>query len=198
MTARAGGDVWVFGYGSLMWSPGFESLEARPARVHGYHRALCVYSVAHRGTADRPGLVVGLDRGGSCVGRAFRVATADWDVVRAYLDDRELITNVYAPRTLSARLDDGRRVPVHAYVVHRDHPQYAGTLPLDRTVDLVLQGCGKSGDCLDYLRNTVRHLDDLGIADGPLHRVLAAAERGRDRVSSRQFDPTSHAHGNDL
>ena len=181
MTAVAGSDFWVFGYGSLMWAPGFAHLEARPARVHGYHRALCVYSVAHRGTVERPGLVVGLDRGGSCLGRAFRVAAAEVEDVRAYLHERELVTHVYVPRTLAARLDDGRRVPAYGFIARRDHPQYTGTLPLDRTVDLVVQGCGDSGACLDYLRNTVRHLDDLGIADGPLHRVLAMAERAAAR-----------------
>jgi len=173
----SGDDIWVFGYGSLMWRPGFPHREARPARLWGHHRALCVYSVHYRGTPERPGLVLGLDRGGSCVGRAFRVAAADADAVIAYLDGRELVTGVYRRRRLTLGLD-GRRVGAIAYVADRDHPQYAGTLAPARAAAIVRAGCGTGGDNADYLARTVAHLDALGIADGPLHALLGRVAGG--------------------
>jgi len=169
-------DVWVFAYGSLMWKPGFPFVEARPARLHGYHRALCIYSIRGRGTDGRPGLVLGLDRGGSCLGRACRVATAEWEAARAYLHAREMVTNVYRPTFLTVALDDGRRVAAYAFVARRDHAQYAGRLPEDRMAELILQGVGRHGTARDYLRQTVAQLDALGITAGPLHRVLRTVE----------------------
>ncbi|MGF1639444.1 MAG: gamma-glutamylcyclotransferase [Rhodospirillales bacterium] len=170
------GDLWVFAYGSLMWDPRFPHVESRPATLHGYHRALCILSVRNRGTPDRPGLVVGLDRGGSCRGHAFRVAVRDVEATRAYLEERELGTGVYVPATRRVRLAGGESVAALAFVSRRDHPQYAGTLTADDAARLVVQGRGAYGTALDYLQNVVRHLDAFGIADGPLHRVLAIAE----------------------
>ncbi len=170
--AHAGGGLWVFGYGSLMWRPGFEFLEASPATLHGYHRALCVYSWAYRGTRERPGLVCGLDRGGSCVGRAYRVATEQADKVRRYLHDRELEHETYHQRTVPVALGEGRRVPALSHVVNRLSGQYTGKLSEGRMVELVLQGVGRSGSSRAYLENTIRHLDQLGIRDGPLHRLM--------------------------
>lgn len=167
-------DIWVFGYGSLMWEPGFPHAEARPALLKGYHRALCVYSHFHRGTPDRPGLVLGLDRGGSCRGLAFRVAGGDAESVLAYLDERELLSYAYRRRVLPVRLEDGE-ARAYAYVADPGHEQYAGRLSLKESVDYVVQGVGASGTCLDYLENTVRHLDRLGIRDGPLHELLGSA-----------------------
>ena len=174
--AKIGKDFWVFGYGSLMWRPGFRYRERRPARLYGYHRALCVYSVRYRGTNKKPGLVLGLDRGGSCVGRVFRVAAKDADRVLAYLHKREMPHRVYDPSWLEVETPSG---PVRAYtfVVRRDHPQYTGRLSVKRMVPLVLAGRGIGGTCLDYLRETVRHMDELCVCDTPLHRVLAAAEK---------------------
>ena len=169
-------DFWVFGYGSLMWRPGFDYVEAHPALLRGYHRALCVRSVVYRGTPERPGLVLGLERGGSCRGRAFRIADERVDHVVKYLDDREQIHGVYAPKYLTVTLDDGRRVKAYLFVARRDHVQYAGRLSPEDCAERLLRGHGKSGSGLDYLRKTVRHLDDLGIADGPLHEILAIAE----------------------
>ena len=170
-----GGGIWVFGYGSLMWRPGFAVGASRPGRISGYHRALCVYSVRYRGTRTRPGLVLGLDRGGSCVGRVFRVAARNVKRTLAYLHEREMPHRVYDPSWLRVMTPKG---PVRAYVfvVRRDHPQYTGRLSLKRTVALVLAGRGIGGTCLDYLRETVRHMDELGVADTALHRVLARAE----------------------
>ena len=176
-----GGDgFWVFGYGSLMWRPGFDFLEAQPATLYGYHRAFCIYSWNYRGTRERPGLVLGLDLGGSCVGRAYRVAQRESDQVWNYLREREMEYEVYRQITCRVRVGDGRRVLALCHVANRMSPQYTGKLSDARMVELVLQGSGKMGPCRDYLLNTVRHLDVLGINDGPLHRlarmVQAAAE----------------------
>src|SRR4051794_23010766 len=124
-------DLWVFGYGSLMWRPGFPHVERRHASLYGYHRSLCVLSHVHRGTPERPGLVLGLDRGGRCLGVAFRVAAREAEATVAYLRGREQVTAVYLERRLPIRLDDGRRVEALAYAVDRRHPQYAGALSED-------------------------------------------------------------------
>lgn len=167
-------DLWVFGYGSLMWRPGFPYREARPARLVGVHRSLCVYSIFHRGTPERPGLVLGLDRGGSCRGVSFRVAAADRDEVMAYLRKRELITDVYRERERPV-LVDGAAEPVAAvtYLVDRSHRQYAGVLPYDRLLEMVRTGRGDSGANRDYVLQTAAHLQELGIADPTLERLAA-------------------------
>jgi cation transport protein ChaC len=177
---KRNGDIWVFGYGSLMWRPGFRYVERRAARLHGFHRAMCVNSVRYRGTLKKPGLVLGLDRGGSCVGRVFRVAAQNAKRTLAYLHEREMPRKVYDPRWLRVETPKG---PVHAYtfVVRRDHSQYTGRLPLKRMVAKILAGRGIGGTCLDYLRETVRHMEDLSVADTALHRVLAAAEKAAGR-----------------
>lgn len=163
-------EVWIFGYGSLMWRPGFDYLEARPARLHGFHRSFCVYSWHHRGTRQRPGLVLGLDLGGSCLGRAYRVAAENAEAVIAYLDEREMVTAVYRPIRHLVRLPD-RMVTARAYVVDRSHPQYAGKLSVEEQARQIDGASGVSGVNVDYLASTVAHLDEMGIKDGPLHEV---------------------------
>jgi len=177
-------ELWVFGYGSLMWDPGFEYIESHQAKVHGYHRALCVYSHIYRGTPERPGLIVGLDRGGSCRGMAFRVASDRAAAVEAYLHEREMVTHVYRPRRLPVRLSLGT-VQALTYVADRHHPQFAGRLTQEEAMVLVRQGHGRRGSCIDYLRNTVRHLEELGIDEGWLHRLLWAIEAKKDVPASR-------------
>lgn len=170
------GELWVFGYGSLIWRPGFPFLEAVPARLAGFHRSLCIYSHVHRGTPERPGLVLGLDRGGSCLGRAFRVDPLHRDETIAYLREREQATAVYLERHLPVTLLDGseRRVPALAYVADRRHEQYAGRLAHDLQLELVSRGVGRSGINRDYVLSTVAALADLGIHDASLARVAAA------------------------
>ncbi|MEO8666958.1 MAG: gamma-glutamylcyclotransferase [Bauldia sp.] len=173
-------DLWVFGYGSLMWRPGFSHLEAVPARLIGAHRALCVYSWVHRGTKDRPGLVLGLDHGGSCRGIAFRVDSKSRDAVVTYLRERELVTSVYREVHRNVRLlAASRTVKALAFVVDRRHEQYAGALPPDRLLDLVRYSEGRSGANADYVVNTVRHLDTLGVHD-PVLGWLADRLAGKD------------------
>ena len=173
------GDIWVFGYGSLMWRPGFPYNEAAPALLRGYHRAFCIYSVHHRGSRERPGLILGLDRGGSCRGRAFRVAADDVEAVIGYLDSRELVTQVYLRRTIPVAIG-GVRTGAVCYVADPGHAQYAGALPPDEAARVIRGGRGVSGDNPDYLRNVVTHLDELGIADGPIHGLMALVEEAAD------------------
>lgn len=165
------GDFWVFGYGSLMWNPGFEVQEQRQARMYGLHRALCVYSWVHRGTQTRPGLVLGLDHGGCCDGIAFRVAASNRDAVIDYLRARELVTNVYLESWRQVRLADGTRPMALTYRADRAHPQYARGLSIEEQAELVRAGQGKSGLNTDYLINTVEHLREMRIHDGTLESI---------------------------
>ncbi|MFM9859523.1 gamma-glutamylcyclotransferase [Pseudoxanthobacter sp. M-2] len=181
------GELWVFGYGSLIWRPGFPFLEAVPARLAGFHRSLCIYSHVHRGTPEQPGLVLGLDRGGSCLGRVFRVDAQHRDPTIAYLREREQATAVYLERHLPVTLLDGsaRRVEAVAYVADRRHPQYAGRLDPERQIALVSTGIGQSGINRDYVLSTVAALTDLGIRDAALARIAAAlAETATDRTAA--------------
>jgi len=174
-------DVWVFGYGSLMWHPGFPYVEAQPALLRGYHRRFCVYSHGYRGTPERPGLVLGLDRGGACKGIAYRVPQADVSAALHYLWEREMTNRTYHLREVPLSTPGGR-VAAHAFVVDRTRRNYAGRLSLEETARLILQGIGARGPCRQYLENTVAELKKLGLVDGPLHRLeervkqLAAAE----------------------
>ena len=136
---------WVFGYGSLIWRPGFTFVESRRARMHGAHRSLCIYSHHYRGTPELPGLVFGLARGGSCGGMAFAVEGASWPETLQYLRERELVTSVYREAVRPVVLDDGRQVAAVAYLVDEAHEQYAGRLSLDEQVRLVRRGVGASG-----------------------------------------------------
>lgn len=165
------GDFWVFGYGSLIWRPGFAHVETQRARLHGYRRSLCVYSFVHRGTRERPGLVLGLDRGGSCIGLAFRVPGDLRDEVIAYLRERELVTNVYLERMLKIRLDGGGTVDAVAYIVDRQHEQYAGALDAADAAAVVRGAVGQSGNNEDYVLSTLEHLKALGIRDHWLEDV---------------------------
>jgi glutathione-specific gamma-glutamylcyclotransferase len=166
-------DLWVFGYGSLMWRPGFEHIEQVPARLIGEHRALCVYSFDHRGTPEKPGLVLGLDRGGACRGIAFRVAGHLREATIEYLRSREQTTHVYREVMRSVWLDNEARERVSAltYVVDRGHIQYAGRLPLAEQLRIVQQGHGRSGNNRDYVLSTVRAIEAQGVRDKDLHRL---------------------------
>jgi cation transport protein ChaC len=171
------GDFWVFGYGSLIWRPGFAHVETQRARLHGYRRSLCVYSFVHRGTRERPGLVLGLDRGGSCVGLAFRVPGDLRDEVIAYLRERELVTSVYLERTLKIRLASGPTVDAVAYIVDRNHEQYAGSLDAAHAASVVSGAAGQSGNNENYVLSTLEHLEALGIRDHWLEDVAGRMTR---------------------
>jgi cation transport protein ChaC len=167
------GDLWVFGYGSLMWRPGFPFIEQVPARLIGEHRALCVYSFVHRGTPEKPGLVLGLDRGGACRGTAFRVAEKHRADTIAYLRAREQVTSVYREVMRSVWLENEprQRVSALAYVVDRGHVQYAGRLSLAEQLRHVQQGHGQSGANREYVIATVKAIEAEGFRDTQLHQL---------------------------
>jgi cation transport protein ChaC len=176
-------DFWVFGYGSLMWRPDFEFLERRNARLVGAHRALCVYSFVHRGTPEKPGLVLGLDRGGNCRGVAFRVAADKRAATIEYLRSREQVTMVYVEAWRRVWLDDDPQQNAQAlcYMVDRGHQQYAGRLSLAEQLHYCRQGHGRSGPNRDYVLATVKALEALGVRDAGLH-LLAERLRGAHEV----------------
>ncbi len=165
-------DLWVFGYGSLMWRPGFVYERAVKARLSGFHRSLCVVSHVHRGTPEKPGLVLGLDRGGSCLGIAFLVRGEHRAATMAYLRERELVTHVYRETVRPVRLEHGEKAQALAYVVDRDHRQYAGRMPTLEAAEIVRNAHGASGPNIDYVVNTVAHLKSLGIRDNGLEDIV--------------------------
>jgi cation transport protein ChaC len=180
-------DLWVFGYGSLMWRPGFEYLDRVEGLLIGAHRALCIYSWVHRGTQEKPGLVLGLDRGGACRGIAFRVAGAHRAETLAYLRAREQATMVYleTKRPVWLAGDAKRRVEAVCYVADRSHPQYAGRLTLERQLHLVRQGHGIGGPNRDYVIETVKALEALGYRESALHLLAERLHGGESPGAAR-------------
>ena len=168
---------WVFGYGSLIWNPGFRYLSAQQGLLRGAHRSLSIVSHYHRGTMQTPGLVFGLVRGGSCRGMVFEVADEDWQKVRAYLQEREQVTAVYRDAMRPVRLADGRKVLALAFLVDEQHDQFAGSLTLEQQLAMVRAGVGLSGRNIDYVLHTARHLAELGIRDRPLMALAAMLEQ---------------------
>ena len=171
----------MFGYGSLMWRPGFPFLERRAAVLHGRRRAFCISSVHHRGTPERPGLVLGLLPGGRTRGAAFRVAEADWPDVHAYLVEREQPTETYREGVRPVRLHPageapGRTVEAVVFLSDRRHPQWAGPLDLDEQARRIAGARGLSGRNLDYLRDLVGRLRADGARDAGLEALLARVE----------------------
>ncbi len=174
-----GAPLWIFGYGSLIWKPEFDFDERVPARIFGFHRRLCLRSVRYRGTEDCPGLVAGLDRGGSCAGIAYRLRTATLPEQFARLWEREMFLGSYAAHWLRAkRLDTGDVVRALAFVVRRDAINYCGELPEPQVLDVLQRACGVYGSSLEYLRHTVQALRAEGLSDAHFERLLARAERG--------------------
>jgi cation transport protein ChaC len=171
------GSHWVFGYGSLIWNPGFPYLSAQQGLLRGAHRSLSIVSHYHRGTVDMPGLVFGLVRGGSCRGMVFEVANSEWEAVRAYLQEREQVTAVYRDVMRPVRLADGRKISALAFLVDERHEQFAGTLTLEQQLTMVRAGVGLSGRNIDYVLNTARHLAELGIRDRPLMALAEMLEQ---------------------
>ena len=174
-----GAELRVFGYGSLMWRPDFPYIDIVPATLHGYHRAFCIRSTHYRGTRENPGLVLGLDRGGMCHGRMFRVKPEHASEVTEKLHQREMVTGVYEPRWLKVRLEDDRIATALAYVADRKHPQYAGKLEIPEIARRIRLAIGRTGSNVEYLRNTLLHLEEMGIHEGVLHRVLRQVEQGQ-------------------
>jgi cation transport protein ChaC len=168
-------DGWVFGYGSLMWRPGFRFLECAPAILRGYHRCFCIYSHYYRGTPQQPGLVLGLARGGDCQGLAFRIAGREMPGVRAYLDERELLSYAYRGAELPIETPHGE-VVAYTFVADPTHPHFAGELEVEQAADIIVEASGRAGLNRDYLIETVRRLEAEGFPDPALHALLRRVE----------------------
>ena len=172
-------DLWIFGYGSLMWRPGFENLGIEDAQLFGYHRAFCVTSIVHRGTKENPGLVLGLDRGGSCRGKGILCPAAIREPVIDYLYRREMVTSVYQPRMVQIKLvKTGAMAPALTFVADPCHAQYCGKPTVEEAARIIARAHGRGGPNRDYLQSTIEHLDEFGINDGPLHRIMSLIENG--------------------
>ncbi|HEY9727011.1 MAG TPA: gamma-glutamylcyclotransferase [Chroococcales cyanobacterium] len=171
-------DVWIFAYGSLVWNPIFKFVEQRVGTIYGWHRRFCLWVPQGRGTPDNPGLVLGLDRGGSCRGIAYRIAATDVPSELLLLWRREMVVGCYIPRWV--RVFDGtQNLEAIAFVINRRHRAYAGNISLETTVSSIATARGELGSCRDYLMQTVNGLMSVGIEDKPLLRL-------RDRVVARQ------------
>lgn len=162
--------MWVFGYGSLVWNPGFEAQDRVIASLPGYHRSFCMRSIHHRGTDESPGLVLALDEapGAVCHGVALSVPPEKAPEVLEYLRERELISSAYLEKVLEIDLADGRRVEAVTYVIDADHVQYCGGLDLEEQAGIIARAVGGRGPNTEYLFNTADHLDQLGIMDRDL------------------------------
>lgn len=171
--------MWVFGYGSLLWNPGFEVAERVVAELHGWHRSFCMRSIHHRGTREEPGLVLALDaqQGAACRGLALRAAAGTEAETLAYLRARELISSAYLERVLEVQLEDGRRVEAITYVIDREHDQYCGGMGLDEQARIIARAVGGRGPNAEYLFNTVQHLVEIGLPDPDLHHLEARVRR---------------------
>ncbi|MFM7342552.1 MAG: gamma-glutamylcyclotransferase [Betaproteobacteria bacterium] len=167
-------DLWIFAYASLIWRPEFEPVEQRWARVHGYHRALKMWSRINRGTPERPGLVFALLQGGSCRGVAYRISRDQADETLERLWQREMLTGVYDPRWLPCLTDQGP-VRALAFTLSRHSPNYTGELPASELRRIFRQASGRYGSTLDYARRTYECLRQAGIHDALLHRMLSHA-----------------------
>lgn len=159
----AGLRLHVFGYGSLMWSPEPTFGRSALARLHGFSRRLSIYSKHYRGTDERPGLVFGLTAGGSCWGRAYRVAKRDQERAISDIFAREMFAGVYEPRIVRVFDREGRGLDALTFVARRDHTSFAGRLGIDEQVRLVRVAVGSRGPCVEYLVNTHRHLEEEGV-----------------------------------
>lgn len=174
--------LWVFGYGSLIWDPGFAFADRRRARLVGWRRSFCMHSIHYRGTPEAPGLVLALDAdpSGSCEGVAYGVDAAQAGAVTDYLRARELISYAYVEARLPVILDDGRSVPALTYVINRDHSQYAGHLPPEDQARIIAERSGERGPNADYLYATAAHLHDLGVPDPDLDWLAARVRALRE------------------
>jgi cation transport protein ChaC len=173
-----GAELWVFGYGSLIWDPGFAVAERRIARLEGWHRSFCMRSIHHRGTPEAPGLVLALDRalGAACTGVAFRVAPGEEAGTLAALRERELVSSAYLEALLPVHTDNGT-LQALTYVIDRDHVQYCGGLAMDEQARIIARAIGGRGANRDYLWSTAAHLAELGIADPDLEWLAAEVRR---------------------
>ena len=174
--APAGEMVWVFGYGSLIWNPAFDYDEMRTGTLHGYHRQFCFWSKIGRGTPENPGMMLALDRGGSCKGVVLGVERkrAQEELTSVFM--RELTGETYHAKWGKVRTDKGTLDAI-TFVANHDAEQYVGRRPPEEIARYIAQGCGHLGPCTDYLFNTTQHLEELGLNDPMMRRLCDLVER---------------------
>lgn len=182
IAAAPPGDIWVFGYGSLIWNPAFHYAEKVIGRVHGYHRRFCLWTQLGRGTAENPGMVLALEQGGSCSGLAFRIAPENIEEEFDVIWRREMVSGAYRPKWMTIRSLDGRHLSGVTFVINHDHPRYAGSVDEATRIKAIATASGPLGRCCDYLFNTVDHLQELGVADKQLARLC---QQVRDYQAAR-------------
>ncbi len=175
---RRNQSVWIFAYGSLMWNPAMQIAERRFARVHGFHRSFCLWTPLGRGSPDNPGMVLGMKPGGSCNGVVLRLAPDSVDDETRILWRREMFAGVYQPRWVRAYLSRGA-VDAIAFAMNTSHQRYTGDIPAERMVRALATASGRLGSSYDYLASTVAQLDELGVRDGAMHRLLLQVEKYR-------------------
>lgn len=185
LAALHGGEIWLFGYGSLMWNPCIEYLDRQPALLHGYHRSFCLSTVTGRGTPEQPGLMLALKPGGACRGIAFRIdpalAETEFDIVW----NREMVSGAYMAKVVTLRTPLGPRRAA-TFVVNRENPRYRPHIDPEQEVHMIARAEGWLGRCADYLFSTVEHLDELGVGDGPMHDLC---RRVRARLADSDSRP---------
>ena len=175
-------DVWVFGYGSLLWNPAFDYAEKRRGRIYGFHRAYCIWTPLGRGTPENPGLMLALDRGGSCCGAAYRIAADKLEEELAILWSREMALDSYVPTWVAVHTEGGA-VGGLTFTINRHHERYAGRLPPDVIAARLARAEGYLGTSAEYLANTIAQLDELGIHDATLldlHRRVTRLQAKQD------------------
>lgn len=169
-------DIWVFGYGSLIWNPAFHFVERRIGTIHGYHRRFCLWTTLGRGSPDCPGLMLGLDRGGSCRGVVLRIAPEHVESELDVLWRREMVSNAYVPTWVRTTTEEGDVYAI-AFTINREHERYAEKMSDEKAAEVIARAAGRIGPCRDYLLNTVEHLDQLGIHDRAMKRLAERVKR---------------------
>lgn len=170
MERHEGGDLWLFGYGSLIWNPAFDFSERRIGAINGRHRRFCLWTWLGRGSRDCPGLMLGLEAGGSCTGVAYRISAAQIESELDVVWRREMLTAAYRPIWVKAITED-EVVPALTFAINRQHERYAGKLDINHVAERLAAACGPLGTGAEYLFNTHRHLVELGLRDRYLDRL---------------------------
>lgn len=183
-------DLWLFGYGSLIWNPLIDFAERRLVRTRGWHRSFCLWTHGGRGSPERPGLVLGLERGGSCRGVAFRIEGKKLETELDIVWRREMVTAAYKPAWVV--LNDGeQRFRGVTFTINREHERYTGKIDQSRVVEALALAEGDIGSSRDYLFSTVEHLTTLGMADRRLQALSRLVQDYRDRLLAEGRGPTA-------
>ena len=164
-------EIWLFGYGSLMWNPCINYCDRQPALLHGYHRNYCLQTPVGRGTPEQPGLMLALKRGGSCNGIAYQIDQAIAEHELDVIWNREMISGAYQPRLVMLRTPLGLKRSI-AFAINTKHPLYVDNISPEQAAAMIATASGWLGTCAEYLYSTVENLDKLGVSDGPMHALL--------------------------